>query len=132
MRRPLACLILTLLSGIFGSRTALAAPGEVESGFPRRCWSRLVICKPLAWPCSRMAEIIVAGSHDKVDGILQRNLARLNADGTLDTTFKSYVNGWVYAVAIQPDGKILVAGGFTAVISQGHPTRMLSAGGSFG
>lgn len=121
MRRPLACLILTLLSGIFGSRTALAAPGDVESGFPTAVLESFGDLQTFGMAVQPDGKIIVAGSHDKVDGVLQRNLARLNADGTLDTTFKSYVNGWVYAVAIQPDGKILVAGGFTAVISPGPP-----------
>ena len=43
-------------------------------------------------------------------------LARLNSDGTRDTSFASGggVNNPVYAVRIQSDGKILVGGAFTA------------------
>src|SRR5205823_1619146 len=36
----------------------------------------------------------------------------LNADGTLDTSFDPGANGTVYALAVQTDGKILVAGNF--------------------
>jgi uncharacterized delta-60 repeat protein len=41
--------------------------------------------------------------------------ARLNADGTTDTSFSSYPNGAVYAIAIQTDGKIVIGGSFTTV-----------------
>jgi len=41
--------------------------------------------------------------------------ARLNADGSTDTSFGSYPNGEVDAIAIQPDGKILIGGFFTTV-----------------
>ena len=54
-------------------------------------------------------------------GTTGRNyIGRLNADGSLDTTFNPGANGAVLALAIQPDGKILVAGEFT----------MLGGGGS--
>jgi uncharacterized delta-60 repeat protein len=39
----------------------------------------------------------------------------LNADGTTDTSFSSYPNGAVYAIAIQTDGKIVIGGSFTTV-----------------
>ncbi|WP_395700282.1 hypothetical protein [Aquabacterium sp.] len=42
-------------------------------------------------------------------------LGRLRADATLDRSFVSEANGPVYALAIQPDGKILVGGSFTAL-----------------
>jgi uncharacterized delta-60 repeat protein len=41
--------------------------------------------------------------------------ARLNADGSTDTSFSSYPNGMVYAVAVQADGRILIGGIFTSV-----------------
>jgi uncharacterized delta-60 repeat protein len=42
------------------------------------------------------------------------NLARLNADGTVDNYFKPEPNGQVLAICLQPDGKILVGGYFTS------------------
>ncbi len=42
-------------------------------------------------------------------------IGRLHADGSLDTTLNPGANGAVYAVAVQPDGKILVGGSFTAL-----------------
>ncbi len=47
----------------------------------------------------------------------QRNfLARINADGTLDTTFSPASNGRISAIALQSDGKIVLGGAFTALL----------------
>jgi uncharacterized delta-60 repeat protein len=75
-------------------------------------------------------KIVVAGrSCDEVDNVIRDcefALARYNADGTLDTTFATAgLNGRVttdfndsndlaFAVALQPDGKIVVAGNSSA------------------
>lgn len=44
------------------------------------------------------------------------NLIRLNQDGTIDTSFNSggsgFVDGSIFVIEVQPDGKILVGGGF--------------------
>ena len=49
-------------------------------------------------------------------GTTMRNfIGRLNADGTLDTTFDPGANNRVYAIVVQPDGRILVAGLFTTL-----------------
>src|SRR6266436_3177250 len=45
-------------------------------------------------------------------------LARLNADGTLDSGFQDGLSGtdnWVDSVAVQSDGNVLIGGAFTAV-----------------
>jgi uncharacterized delta-60 repeat protein len=60
--------------------------------------------------------ILVGGSFAQVDGFERNNLARLNADGTLDQTFLNSgmgPNAEVGAIALQADGKILIAGSFT-------------------
>jgi uncharacterized delta-60 repeat protein len=57
-------------------------------------------------------KIIIGGNFTGVGGKYRGGLARLNPDGSLDTSFKSGVDGWVEGVALQADGKILVAGNF--------------------
>jgi len=64
--------------------------------------------------------ILVGGAFTTVGGggtgTTARNfIARLNADGSLDTAFNPGANGEVYAIAVQPDGQILVGGAFTAL-----------------
>ena len=46
---------------------------------------------------------------------VRNRLARLNADGSLDTSFNPGANGYVATLALQPDGKILVGGNFTGL-----------------
>ena len=48
----------------------------------------------------------------------RNNIARLNADGTLDTAFNPGVNAGVYTIALQTDGRILVGGIFTNIGGQ--------------
>ena len=66
-------------------------------------------------------KILIGGAFTTVLGVARNNIARLNTDGTLDTTGFGSPNGYVttsigafddgFAVAVQPlDGKIVVAG----------------------
>ena len=64
---------------------------------------------------------LIAGGMLDVAGTSQHGLARLNTDGVLDTSFVpafDYQRGfypWIYAIGIQPDGKIVICGILTAV-----------------
>jgi uncharacterized delta-60 repeat protein len=45
----------------------------------------------------------------------RNNIGRVNGDGTLDSGFDPNVNGTVFALALQSDGKIVLGGRFTSV-----------------
>jgi uncharacterized delta-60 repeat protein len=51
-------------------------------------------------------------------------IGRLNADGTLDTTFDPGADSSVFAIAVQADGKVLVGGNFTTLGGGGTGTVM--------
>jgi uncharacterized delta-60 repeat protein len=57
-------------------------------------------------------KILVGGDFDNIAGQNYPNLARLNSDGLLDTSFPAETDGSVYRLLDQPDGKILVGGSF--------------------
>lgn len=61
-------------------------------------------------------KILIGGDFSEVNGQSQSNLARLNVNGTLDTSFNSSLalNEEVYSIAIRPNGKILIGGEFTS------------------
>lgn len=59
--------------------------------------------------------IIIGGFFDNVAGQPYSMLARLNTNGTLDSTFSSGTDRTVYRLLQQPDGNILVAGNFTTL-----------------
>jgi uncharacterized delta-60 repeat protein len=78
---------------------------------------------------------IVVGGNTFVGGTTptQNNIARLNTNGTLDTSFAvgSGANNTVNAVAVQPDGKILAGGFFTSFNGTARATVVrLGADGS--
>src|SRR5204862_3485 len=50
--------------------------------------------------------------------VTRNRIARLNPDGTLDAAFNPHSNGYVNTIALQPDGKILVAGVFSSMGGQ--------------
>ncbi len=50
--------------------------------------------------------------------VTRNRIARLNHDGTLDTTFNPNANNVVRSIAMQPDGKILAGGDFTIIGGQ--------------
>ncbi len=57
-----------------------------------------------------------------VAALITRNrLVLLNTNGSADATFDPNANGAVQTIALQPDGKILVGGGFTTFQPNGAP-----------
>ena len=46
-------------------------------------------------------------------------IARVNADGSLDTGFDPNANNPINSIAVQPDGKLLIGGGFTSLKPNG-------------
>ena len=58
-----------------------------------------------------MGKILVGGDIETVNGMARQNLARLNANGTLDSNFSPGVadGGGVLAMIVQPNGQILLA-----------------------
>jgi uncharacterized delta-60 repeat protein len=83
-------------------------------------------------------KLLIGGSFTSYDGTARNRVARLNADGTLDTSFVvgTGVDSSVWSVALQPDGKILIGGDFTSYdgTARGRVARLNADGtldGSF-
>jgi uncharacterized delta-60 repeat protein len=59
--------------------------------------------------------VLIGGSFTRVDGFTRGGIARFNANGTLDFGFNtgSGANAEIRAIALQPDGRIIVTGNFT-------------------
>jgi uncharacterized delta-60 repeat protein len=85
-------------------------------------------------------KIIISGSFISYNGVSRLAVARLNADGTLDTSFASpFASGgpYVESTNLQPDGKIIIAGNFNLfgkfnigrLNSDGSPDSTFNAGG---
>jgi uncharacterized delta-60 repeat protein len=65
-------------------------------------------------------KILIAGNFTLVKpnetvGAFRNNIARINADGSLDSTFDPNVNGPISALVLLSDGRILIGGSFTSL-----------------
>ena len=73
-------------------------------------------------------KIIIGGVFTSFNGIPLHNIVRLNPDGTRDATFgiTTGTSRSVRAMAVQTDGKIIIAGQFTAIdgVAQGRVARL--------
>src|SRR5258708_1948798 len=76
--------------------------------------------------------IVIVGSFTEFDGTSRNRIARLNADGSLDSSFDpgSGADDNISAVFVRPDGQIVIAGFFTALngISRNGIARLNSDG----
>jgi hypothetical protein len=74
--------------------------------------------------------LLVAGRFTHFNGSAVNGIARLNADGSLDEQFQSGEgsNSDVFAMAVQPDGKVLIGGFFDSVdgTPRNHVARLLA------
>jgi uncharacterized delta-60 repeat protein len=65
-------------------------------------------------------KVLLGGSFLTIDGVFLNRAARLQSDGYLDSFLNpgSGPNDTVWAIAVQPDGRILLGGEFTLVVNQ--------------
>lgn len=73
-------------------------------------------------------QIIIGGDFTTVQStgggtpLVRNHVARLNPDGTVDSSFNPNANGAVFAIAYQPNGQIVIGGSFTSVQPNGSTT----------
>ncbi len=79
-------------------------------------------------------KVIVGGAFTAMNGSSHRGITRLHPNGLVDASFDpgTGANGAVYSVLLQKDGKIVVAGSFTAINGNTNHIRIarLNADGS--
>ncbi|HEX8250306.1 MAG TPA: FG-GAP-like repeat-containing protein [Pyrinomonadaceae bacterium] len=104
--------------------------GSVDNSFVFSGFSGTIIRKVVAQPDGK---ILIGGSFSSIGGFARNSIARLNADGSLDTSFNPLggTNGGVLSLDLQADGKVLIGGLFTTVNGQSKPfIARLNADGS--
>lgn len=78
-------------------------------------------------------KFVIAGDINYVNGVFKKRIARLNPNGSLDNTFNvvDTLNGTIFDIAVQTDGKVLVVGDFyiyDGVVTQYNMVRLNSSG----
>ena len=110
---------LAFLLLLFTSSRVRAQTGALDPGFT---------LGPIGVTINRITEqtdgqILVAGQFTSFHATTISNIVRLNANGTVDTSFApptitvsdglgGTLNGTLYTLVAQPDGKVLIGGGF--------------------
>ena len=73
-------------------------------------------------------KVLIGGLFATINGTNRNNIARLNANGSLDSSFNpgTGADGRVRSVALQSDGKVLIGGDFAAVngVARPHVARL--------
>ena len=110
----------TSYNGTVRNRIArLNADGSLDTGFNPGTGAN-----GTTWSINVQADgkIIIGGSFTSYNGTVRNRIARLNADGSLDTLFNpgSGANNSIYSSAMQADGKIIIAGNFTSYNGTGR------------
>lgn len=116
----------TTFNGFARSRIVrLLANGNVDMNFAPPMITNGVIYALVVEPDG---QILIGGDFYMANSASRFSLARLNADGTLDTTFRTNngINGIVFGIGLQSSGKIVVGGNFTMVdgVSRNRYTRL--------
>ena len=103
--------------------TAFLNPGGFQIGAQTNIFSTVL---------QSDGKILIGGSFFSYNGVSRNRIARLNTDGTLDTTFNpgTGANGTIFSIAEQTDGKILIGGTFTGFngVSKNRITRLNADG----
>lgn len=99
-----------------GSLVRLNPNGSLDGSFGAEVTGGAVVSIAL----DAAGRVVIGGDFAEVNGTAMPRLARLLPNGQLDSTFNLPVNsgdidGFVSALTIQPDGKILVAGTFSQI-----------------
>ena len=92
------------------------ADGSVDGGFNVGYGPSGTNSRVLSAAVQADGKIIIGGYFSGFDIASTNNLARLNADGSVDATFNSGTgpNSTVQSLVVQPDGKIIIVGLFTS------------------
>jgi uncharacterized delta-60 repeat protein len=110
--------VFTSYNGVGRNRVArLNADGSLDTSFNPGTGANSAVYAVALQPDGK---IFIGGFFSSYNGTSRDAIARLNADGSVDTTFLNTAtaadNGTVYAIALQADGKVLIAGFFTSNI----------------
>jgi uncharacterized delta-60 repeat protein len=109
------------------------ADGSFDSSFETAIGDRYAFDSVNSLAVQSDGKVIVGGSFTSIKNTVRPRIARLNANGTLDTGFNpgAGANGTVSSVVLQPDGKLLIGGSFTTIngTNRSGIARLNSTGG---
>jgi uncharacterized delta-60 repeat protein len=111
-----------VLAGHDGGIVRLNSDGSPDSSFDSTYASTGPNGAVLSIAVQPDSKVLIGGYFNTINGTNRNRIARLNANGSLDNSFNPgtgadsvFFGPFVYSLAVQPDGKVLIGGGFTTV-----------------
>jgi len=71
-------------------------------------------------------KVLLGGNFPQINSVNRNYIARINTNGSLDSTFNPGIGGmapltpYVYSIALQTNGEVVIAGGFTSMNRTGR------------
>src|SRR5262249_7370824 len=112
MRGAVFCAAAGALILLTGSEVSLAQGNPVDPSFDPGTGANDLVESVEAQPDGK---VLICGIFTQFDGMARNYIARLNANGSVDTSFVATPSYWVRYMALQPNGKIVIGGFFTSV-----------------
>src|SRR5690554_1434460 len=105
--------VLLFFSIVMFHPVTAQTPGEIDFSFDPQLGASGVVNTMVLQPDGK---IIIGGNFTSYDNVTRTRIARVNSDGSLDTSFDpgTGFNNEVHTIILQSDGKILVGGRFTS------------------
>lgn len=105
--------VFTSFNGTAGRIVKLNADGSIDTSFSTGGTGPNFPVYSVAM--RNDGKIMIGGNFSTFNGVANARVARLNANGNLDTTFNpgANIDGAVQTLALQADNKVIIAGGFT-------------------
>src|SRR6266436_2381311 len=107
--------LVATLGLAFVPSPANATPGDLDQTFDPDSSLDYAV---LALSAQNDGKLLVAGAFTSIQGVPRGGIARLNTNGLLDTSFLNGLagaNNFVWTVALQTDGNLLIGGFFSTV-----------------
>ncbi|HYG80873.1 MAG TPA: hypothetical protein VD861_10820, partial [Pyrinomonadaceae bacterium] len=111
-----------------GSDYRLPAPGTLDASFNIGTGPTSTVRSVVEQPDGK---ILIGGLFWSYNGVARNSVARLNVNGSLDTTFvPPAITSDVFCVTLQPDGKVLIGGAVSHDGNQRTGIARLNADGT--
>ncbi len=123
MKTKLLFIIAALITGL---TTTFAQPGSIDTSFNPTdigfSFGNAANATIETISIQSDGKIMFGGGFTSYNGTGRKYIARLNADGSLDSSFNpgTGANGDVRKISIQSDGKIMIGGSFTSYNGTGR------------
>ena len=108
-------------AGVYGVRRFFTASGEEDYSFNPPLFPLTNTRNVRSLATTPDGSLVIGGTFTSINGIAQNRIARIRADGSLDVSFappgigsSNGFNDEIYEIAVQVDGRVVVAGAFTS------------------